>query len=73
MQLTFSDGFYRLVNIFKPMTPVDLVQRTFAKGLPELYSQLRTFEMADAACTYHRRIRAHDDASAILVATSQPR
>lgn len=69
--LLLSDGFYRLVDVFKAMTPVDLMERTIAKGLPELYSQLRTLEAADAACTGHPRVKAYDDASAILVEISQ--
>ena len=65
--LLLSDGFYRLVDVFKVMTPAELMERTFAKGLPELYSQLRALEVADAACATHPRIKAYDDASAILV------
>ena len=69
--LLLSDGFYRLVDVFKAMTPADLMERTIAKGLPELYSQLRALEVADAACADHPRVKAYDDASAILVALSQ--
>ena len=69
--LLLSDGFYRLVDVFKAMTPADLMERTFAEGLPELYSQLRALEVADAACADYPRVKAYDDASAILVALSQ--
>ena len=65
--LLLSDGFYRLVDVFKAMTLAELMERTFAKGLRELYSQLRALEVADAACANHPRVKAYDDASAILV------
>ena len=43
------------------------MERMFAKGLPELFSQLRALEVADTACANHPRVKVHDDASAILV------
>ena len=67
--LLVSDGFYRLVDVFGIMTPAGLVGSALAQGLQHLYSDLREMELTDVDCVRYPRVKTHDDASAILVAT----
>ena len=69
--LLVSDGLYRLVDVFGTTTAAGLMQRALAGGLLPLYSELRGLEHADADCTNYPRVKAHDDASAILVALTE--
>ena len=69
--LLVSDGLYRLVDVFGTTTAAGLMERALAQGLLPLYSELRGLELADADCSDYPRVKAHDDASAILVALTE--
>ena len=65
--LAVSDGLYRLVDIFKMLTPDQLVRKALKDGLAPLCSGLRDLEIADDRCVKYPRVKTHDDASAVLV------
>jgi hypothetical protein len=69
--LLLSDGFYRLVDVFAAVTPAGLMQAALAKGLRRLCLELRGLEDADRACSKYLRVKAYDDASAILIAVTE--
>ena len=70
--LGVSDGLYRLVDVFKVYSPGQLLERAVKDGLTPLCSQLRDLENADDRCVIYPRVKAYDDASAVLVKRSQP-
>lgn len=66
--LAVSDGFYRLVDIFKAVSgPDQLLKRAQEDGLMLLCSELRELEMADDRCITYPRVKTFDDASALLL------
>ena len=70
--LAVSDGLYRLVDVFKVYSPGQLLERAVKDGLTPLCAQLRDMEKADDRCVIYPRVKAYDDASAVLVKRSQP-
>jgi hypothetical protein len=68
--LAVSDGLYRLVDVFKALTPDQLLRTAVQGGLALLCSELRDREFADDRCVIYPRVKTHDDASAVLVALS---
>lgn len=64
--LVGSDGFMALVDDYHHYTPQELVKSAKQNGLRELYGHLRKIEEADADCLTFPRLKARDDASAIL-------
>jgi len=69
--LAVSDGLYRLVDVFKVYSPGQLLERAVKDGLTPLCAQLRDLENADDRCVIYPRVKAYDDASAVLVKRSQ--
>lgn len=65
--LLASDGFMRLIDVFRHYDASALMQEISTRGLESLLAELRTIETADRDGTRHPRIKASDDASAILV------
>ena len=65
--LMASDGFSRLVHLFKAYTPAGLVEAVAQRGGNALISELRDLEQDDADCTKYPRVKRHDDASALLL------
>jgi hypothetical protein len=62
-----SDGFMRLIDVFNRYTPDSLMSTASTRGLRELLSELREIERADLSGAAHPRVKANDDASAMLV------
>lgn len=64
--LVMSDGFARLDEIFGVYSREALLDAAFAKGLQALTHELRALEDGDSACDRFPRMKARDDASALL-------
>lgn len=65
--LLVSDGFFRLVDTFRLLTPQELLDAAVEGGLAALYTQLRAVEAADPLCTRYPRLKPADDATAVLL------
>jgi hypothetical protein len=65
--LLASDGFYRLVDIYRLFSAEGLLQAALADGLAPLYATLRRVEDADPQCLQFPRLKARDDATALLI------
>jgi hypothetical protein len=64
--LLMTDGFYRLVDTYDAYADHGLLDAALSRGLAELYEELRSIEMRDPRCTAFPRIKAQDDATAVL-------
>lgn len=69
--LLATDGFYRLVDTYRMLTAGELMQAALERGLSPLYATLRRIEDADPECLAHPRLKARDDATAMLVRVSR--
>jgi len=65
--LLATDGFYRLVDTYRMLTAGELMQAALERGLAPLYAALRRLEDSDPECLAFPRLKARDDATAILV------
>ena len=65
--LLATDGFYRLVDTYGMLTAGELMQAALERGLAPLHAELRGLEDADPECLAHPRLKARDDATAMLV------
>ena len=65
--LLATDGFYRLVDTYGMLTAGELMQAALERGLAPLYAELRRLEDADPECLAFPRLKARDDATAVLV------
>lgn len=68
--LLMTDGFSRLVEVYRAYDWDGLLDRALQGGLAPLYEQLREIETADEACTRFQRFKARDDATAVLLSWS---
>ena len=68
--LLMTDGFYRLIDIFKAYTAASLIEAARNKGLAALYTELREMEAGDEDCALYPRIKIRDDAAAALLKVS---
>lgn len=66
--LLASDGFYRLVDTYGRYSPAELLKAAVSDGLAPLYTALRRIEDADPQCREYPRLKARDDATALLLA-----
>jgi len=64
--LMMTDGFYRLVDTYEAYSDQSLLDAALARGLGELYEELRATEATDDRCTTFPRLKARDDATAVL-------
>jgi serine/threonine protein phosphatase PrpC len=71
--LLASDGFYRLVDTYHVYSHERLLHAALADGLAPLYATLRRIEDADPQCLHSPRLKARDDATALLLALERPR
>jgi serine/threonine protein phosphatase PrpC len=69
--LLMSDGFYRLVDTYRVMTPATLMAAALSRGLRSLYRELRQIEDADPDCLAHPRVKPRDDATGLLLRLKQ--
>jgi serine/threonine protein phosphatase PrpC len=65
--LLASDGLYRLVDTYNLRSAKGLLEAALADGLAPLYATLRRIEDADPQCLKHPRLKARDDATALLL------
>ncbi|HUL06550.1 MAG TPA: protein phosphatase 2C domain-containing protein [Candidatus Acidoferrum sp.] len=65
--LLATDGFYRLVDTYHMLTAGELVQAALERGLAPLRAELRRLEESDPECVAFPRLKARDDATAMLV------
>jgi serine/threonine protein phosphatase PrpC len=68
--LIVSDGFWRLVDSYGRYDAPSLFAAAVGEGLPSLVAELRAIEAADEECLRHPRLKARDDATAVLVQVS---
>ena len=68
--LLATDGFYRLVDTYHMLTAGELMQAALERGLAPLHAELRRLEDSDPECLAFPRLKARDDATAMLVAVS---
>ena len=64
--LLASDGFFRLVNVFHACGESALVAAARTRGLASLCAELRSREDDDPDCRRWPRLKAKDDATAML-------
>jgi hypothetical protein len=65
--LLVSDGFYRLVDLYRRHSYETLLAAALGRGLAPLHDELRAIEAADADCRRFPRLKPRDDATAVLV------
>jgi hypothetical protein len=65
--LLASDGLYRLVDTYRVHSAEGLLRAALADGLAPLYTALRRIEDADPQCRQYPRLKARDDATALLL------
>jgi len=64
--LLMSDGFYRLVDVYRRYTYRTLMEAA-RLGLAKLLLELREIEADDSECRKYPRLKPRDDATAVLV------
>jgi hypothetical protein len=62
-----SDGFYRLVDVYRRHSYDTLLTAAETSSLAPLLDELRAIEAADAACRLYPRLKPRADATAVLV------
>jgi hypothetical protein len=65
--LLLSDGFYRLVDVYRRYAYDTLLAAAENSGLAPLLDELRQVEAGDPTCRAHPRLKPRDDATAVLV------
>jgi hypothetical protein len=68
-----SDGLYRLVDTYGVCDDRGLLDWMISSGVPALVDQLRSIERRDPCCERYLRVKASDDATAVVIANSDPR
>jgi hypothetical protein len=69
--LLATDGFYRLVDTYHMLTAGELIQAALERGLAPLHAELRRLEESDPECLAFPRLKARDDATAMLIGVSR--
>jgi hypothetical protein len=64
--LLATDGFLRLVDVFRRYDARQLLEAAHAQGLGPLFAELRDLETSDPDCTAYPRTKVSDDATALL-------
>jgi hypothetical protein len=62
-----SDGLCRLFDVFEVMTPATFYDQVVSGELEPLAAKLRALEHADAHSLRYARVKAHDDATCIVL------
>jgi len=65
--LLLSDGFYRLVDVYRRYSYETLLDAAQRQGVAPLAAELRAIEAADPECRRFPRLKPRDDATAVLV------
>jgi serine/threonine protein phosphatase PrpC len=68
--LLLSDGFYRLVDVYRRYTYETLLDAAQRRGLARLAAELRAIEAADPECRRFPRLKPRDDATAVMARIS---
>ena len=64
--LLLSDGFYRLVDVYRRYSYETLLDAAQRRGVAPLAAALRAIEAADPQCRQFPRLKPRDDATAVL-------
>jgi hypothetical protein len=64
--LLASDGLWRLVDLFREMSPQALMQAIEYQGIGRVLARLRAMEADDPACEAFARVKPGDDATGML-------
>jgi hypothetical protein len=64
--LMMTDGFYRLVDTYESYSDQSLLEAAMSRGLAELMAELRAIEATDERCAAFPRLKARDDATAVV-------
>jgi serine/threonine protein phosphatase PrpC len=64
--LLATDGFWRLVDTYGRHDPASLLASALDAGLAPLVGELRAIEATDGECRRYPRLKARDDATAVL-------
>jgi hypothetical protein len=70
--LLASDGFMRLIDVFRAYDSERLFAAAWANGLAPLFTELRELEMTDAECRRFPRAKTSDDTTAMLLRVTPP-
>jgi hypothetical protein len=70
--LLASDGLYRLVDTYGFCSAEGLLKAALADGLSSIYAALRRIEDSDPQCLKYPRLKARDDATALLLKLEPP-
>jgi serine/threonine protein phosphatase PrpC len=65
--LLLSDGFYRLVEVYRRYSYAALLEAAQQRGVAPLAAELRAIEAGDPECRRFPRLKPRDDATAVLV------
>lgn len=65
--LIATDGLTRLSEVYRRHEPAQLFDTAISRGLHALVTELREIETADASCRNYPRVKATDDATALLL------
>jgi len=65
--LLCTDGFYRLVDMYRLLDDEELIRSALDQGLATLLRRLRGFEADAAEDARYGRFKTSDDAAALLV------
>lgn len=65
--LIATDGLTRLIEIYQRYEASQLLDAAIGRGLKSLIRELREVETADASCRTYPRVKATDDATALLL------
>jgi hypothetical protein len=65
--LLMSDGYSAIYNKYKQLTQKQLMDACKNEELKKVLSRIRKVEDEDADFTKHKRLRLHDDATAIYI------
>lgn len=65
--LLASDGYYRLVDVYGAFGDAELIEHTELQGAEQLLGRLREIEQSDPEARRYPRLKASDDATAVLL------
>jgi serine/threonine protein phosphatase PrpC len=71
--LLVTDGFWRLVDTYCQYSERSLFAAALGGGVRPLARELRAIEAADEECRRYPRLKARDDATALLVRIAEGR
>lgn len=64
--LLASDGFFRIIDMYKRYSLEELLSKVITHGLGSIYNELSNLENSDNLCLKYPRIKVSDDITALL-------